>query len=75
MHRERTTGKKRKQVRKSYLVKWLGYGDEHSSWEPECNLTPACLQEYWASKARVLEVPKARKGAQVAPGKGSLGYA
>ena len=47
MHRERKWGKKMKRVRRSYLVKWLGYGDEHSSWEPESNLNAACLQEYW----------------------------
>ena len=51
MHRERKTGGKRKQVRRSYLVKWLGYGDEHNIWEPESNITQACLQEYWDSKS------------------------
>ena len=50
MHRERKVGK-RKQGRRSYLVKWLGYGDEHNSWEPESNLTRACLQEYWDSQS------------------------
>ena len=68
MHRERAVGKKRKQVRRSYLIKWLGYGDEHNSWEPESNLTPVCLQEYWNSKSRVQEGPRtARKGAVATP--------
>lgn len=72
MHREKAVGKKKKQVRRSYLIKWLGYGDEHNSWEPENNLTLACLQEYWASRATLQERPKeARKGAL----EGSLGYA
>ena len=33
-------------------VKWLGYGDKHSSWEPEAILNAACLQEYcnWQRK-------------------------
>lgn len=33
MYRERTTGRKQKSVRRSHLIKWLGYGDEHNSWE------------------------------------------
>lgn len=63
MHSERTMGMKRKQVRRSYLVKWLGYGDEHNNWEPESNLTRACLQEYWDSKSQVMGPKEARKGA------------
>ena len=74
MHRERTTGRKPKSVSRSYLIKWLGYGDEHNSWEPEANLTPACLQEYWASRAKVRDKPKeARKGAVAM--EGTLGCA
>ena len=47
MHKERQIGKKKSKVKRSYLVKWLGYGDEHNSWGPEANLNSACLQEYW----------------------------
>ena len=28
---------------KSYLIKWLGYGLEHNSWEPKSNLSPEIL--------------------------------
>ena len=35
MHKERQIGKKKSKVKRSYLVKWLGYGDELNSWEPE----------------------------------------
>ena len=74
MHRERTVGRKRKSVHSIYLIIWLGYGDAHNSWEPEANLTPACLQEYWASRAKVQDKPKeTRKGAVAL--EGTPGYA
>ena len=47
MHREQRIGKKKKKICRSILVKWLGYGDEHSSCEPESTLNAAWLQEYW----------------------------
>ena len=31
---------------KFYLIKWLGYGFEHNSWEPEKNLSSKVLKEY-----------------------------
>ena len=68
MHREQRWGKTKKKVRRSYLVKWLGYGDEHSSWEPEPNLNAACLQEYWDLQSK--QTPgssKARTGVVVTP--------
>ncbi len=35
--------------KKEFLVKWLGYGPEHNSWEPEANLTNCSevLQTFW----------------------------
>ncbi len=34
---------------KEFLVKWLGYGPQHNSWEPEANLTNCSevLQTFW----------------------------
>jgi hypothetical protein len=40
---------------KFYLIKWLGYGLEHNSWEPESNLSPEVLKEYWDSVVRANE--------------------
>ena len=48
----RFTNNKRDRV--SYLLKWLGYGPEHNSWEPETNVanSPELLGEYWQRVAR-----------------------
>jgi RNase H-like domain found in reverse transcriptase/Reverse transcriptase (RNA-dependent DNA polymerase)/Integrase zinc binding domain/Chromo (CHRromatin Organisation MOdifier) domain/Retroviral aspartyl protease/Integrase core domain len=43
-HRDRRVGKK-KTVRE-YLIKWLGYSDEHNSWEPTANLSSDLLEDY-----------------------------
>jgi hypothetical protein len=42
---------------KQYYIKWLGYGEEYNSWEPECNVRhcPERINEYWARVAQVEE--------------------
>ena len=38
-------------IKREFLIKWLGYGPEYNTWEPEANLKncPELLSEYWAS--------------------------
>ena len=48
-HKEVRRGKQRKL---EYLVKWLGYGNEHNTFEPANNLANAAdeVRRYWQSK-------------------------
>jgi hypothetical protein len=38
-------------IKREFLIKWLGYGPEHITWEPEANVSncPELLSDYWAS--------------------------
>ena len=49
-HRLRKIGKSKKD-KTEFLVKWLGYGIEHNTWEPEENVinAPERITEYWAA--------------------------
>lgn len=55
-HRDRKRGQG---VVRQYLVKWLGYGQEHNTWEPERNLTNCdeALHVYWAAHAALHKGP------------------
>jgi hypothetical protein len=44
-HRDRRL--KGGKVKRSYLVKWKGYGPESNTWQPETDINDAALQEYW----------------------------
>ena len=49
-HRSRGLAFIPKNVRKfQYLIKWVGYGHEHNTWEPHSGLKNSAdlLQEYW----------------------------
>jgi len=45
-HRDVALGRKRS--RREYLIKWLGYGPEHNSWERVSDMhCDDLIQEYW----------------------------
>jgi len=41
-----------------YLIKWLGYTEEENTWEPETNLNPKLVDQYWRNP----EGPRGRLG-------------
>ena len=49
--------------RKEFLVKWLGYGPEHNTWEPEKNLTNCSevLQAFWDAQKELASGPAKNK--------------
>ena len=51
----------RGKLKQEFLIKWLGYGPEHNTWEPEGNVVhaPEKLADYWAAvRSRDLPVVK-----------------
>lgn len=48
-HRDTKIGKRR--TRREYLIKWLGYGHEHNSWEPESGMhCDELINAYWKAQ-------------------------
>ncbi len=37
---------KRVKLQREYLIKWLGYSDDHNSWEPAEGITEAAVNAY-----------------------------
>ncbi|VDI59306.1 Hypothetical predicted protein [Mytilus galloprovincialis] len=35
---------------RQYLIHWDGFNHDHDSWEPECNLTPSLIGQFFANK-------------------------
>ena len=62
-HRMRKFGRAKHETQE-FLIKWLGYGPEHNTWEPESNVmnAPEKLAEYWAAvRSRNLPVSTGRR--------------
>ena len=51
-HRERPN---RRRVVYDYLIKWLGYGHEHNTWELEDHLPESLRAKYWRDHTRRVE--------------------
>ena len=69
-HRPITNSRGDKNI--SYRVKWVGYGPEYNSWEPEKNIklnAPETLQECWDEVAvQATSEPATGSGIGLAPG-------
>lgn len=60
IHEEKSSGKKKPTLRKRYLVKFAGLGQEHNTWVPERQLQRECpdvLEAYWNDRVRPRAAP------------------
>jgi hypothetical protein len=58
LHRDVKRGKR---STREYLVKWLGYGQEHNSWEPDSGMhCDELIAKYWNNKQGVAPLVKER---------------
>ena len=50
-HLDVPINEKSQRTRRSFLIKWAGFGHEHNSWEPEehCKNRKDLIQDYYAS--------------------------
>jgi hypothetical protein len=73
LHREVKSGSRSKT---EFLIKWVGFGPEHCTWEPEKNLTNCIdlLSLYWKQQAELTDSRAKsfrKRSGLVTPGKGS----
>jgi hypothetical protein len=65
LHRDRRYGKR---ARREYLIKWLGYGPEHNSWEPATSMhCDELIAKYWEATRAAQHVRESRKRGSVTP--------
>ena len=66
MHAQGTRdGQEEEEYMQELSCRIVGYGDEHSSWEPDSNLNAACLLDWHSQQSPAAS--KARTGVVVTP--------
>ena len=46
------------QRKTEYLISWIGYGDEHNTWEPAKNVSNSAelVQDYWLTVQLIVDL-------------------